>query len=75
MEPPTIGEEADGVILELDDMPITNAQAPDLGEMKESLITNTEALDRIQTSQQKMISGKECQHYTLISLAYLLIQK
>jgi hypothetical protein len=28
-----------------------------LEEMKVSLVTNTEALDRIQTSQQKMITG------------------
>jgi hypothetical protein len=46
------GTEAEGIILEID-----GGGVPNLEEMKVSLVTNTEALDRIQTSQQKMITG------------------
>lgn len=68
MERRVDGTEAEEIILEMDgeggggggtgEAP----EGPHFDELKISLVTNTEALDRIQTSQQKMISGGEPHH-------------
>ena len=66
------GTEAEEIILEMDgeeggsDGREVAPEGPHLDELKISLVTNTEALDRIQTSQQKMISGEQLHQALLL---------